>query len=358
MVRRGPKKPGEISIINPSDMHVHLRDGDLLRRVIRYTAHPFAYATIMPNLKPHVRTKKDAAEYRKRIQGSLPSRVQKTFTPIMTISITDTTTPEIIREACARNGAIAGKVYPAGATTNSESGLSDFENALDVFAEMERVGMILLLHGEIADPEVAFSQREEHFLEILEWLVQEFPKLKIVLEHVSTTKAVQLVSRLGPNVGATITAHHLVLTENDVCGNPYNFCKPVAKTPENQRVLVEAAISGNPKFFFGSDSAPHLQVHKEQFYGVDENGNDCKPAAGIFSAPVALGILAEVFEKQGALDKLQGFVSEFGPRFYGLQLPLNKIRLIREPWSVPLHYAGIIPLRAGKSVAWYAPEDQ
>ncbi len=259
----------------------------------------------------------------------------------MTIQITESTTSEIVNIAY-HLGAIAGKVYPVSVTTNSGNGVRDFEKLFPVFGKMEKIGMRLLLHGE--KPDMFCLNREKQFLDILIKINKKFPELKIVLEHITTKEAVETVKSL-KNVAATITAHHLVLTLDDVVGNllsPHNFCKPIAKFPKDRVALFEAATSGNPKFFFGSDSAPHLKERKECSSGC----------AGIFSAPVAIPLLAEIFEKEGRLNKLENFVSKFGAVFYDLPLNKERIMLVKEDWIIPQDYRDIVPFMAGKKLSW------
>lgn len=314
-----------IKIRRPDDMHVHLREGGMLQLVAPLTAKDFARALVMPNTNTPILSGWDVAKYRGEIKLAAPG-----FEPLMTIKLVESTTPEIILAAQAA-GAIAAKVYPQGVTTNSADGI-DPEAVMDTYEALEACGMVLCLHGEM--PGVFCMDREAAFLTSLETIAGIFPKLKIVLEHVTTAAAVRCVERLGPNVAATITVHHLMLTLDDVVGDkiqPHNFCKPIAKTPADRAALREAATSGNPKFFLGTDSAPHSRYHKECASGC----------AGVFTAPVAMPLLAEIFETEGSLGDgpvLERFTSEFGARFYGLPLNEGTLTLVRKPWTSHREY--------------------
>lgn len=340
----------------PDDFHVHLRDGELLADVIPYTALVFGRALCMGNLRleghpsavegrppPPVLTGHDAIAYMDRIEYVRPRFSQ--FEPLMTIIITDETTPTMIRQAKSM-GVVAGKIYPKGLTTNSEWGVSNFlsEGLQAVFATMEEVGMVLCLHGE--ESGVFCMDRERAFVQnTLSHIARHFRNLKIVLEHITTAVAVHAVQALGPNVAGTITVHHLELTLDDVVGgriNPHNFCKPIAKRPEDKQALRAAAFSGSPKFFLGTDSAPHLRHTKECAHGC----------AGVFTAPVALSVLAAIFEEIDEMDVLEPFCSEHGARFYGLPLNEDRITLVRKRWKVPEHYDNIVPYKAGQVLQW------
>lgn len=328
-----------IAIRKPDDFHCHFRTGQMLQRVVPFTAAVFARAIAMPNTKPSKQTRQDAIAYR----GEILDAVGNDFQPLMTIEVTDRTTPKMIKDAVDAN-VIAGKFYPQGVTTNSQNGVSDFDALNPVFAEMERCRMRALFHGEDPSPGVFCLDRERSFLKTLRKIVETFPELKIVLEHVSTDNALFAVSTYD-NVAATITAHHLLLTLDDVVGgliSPHNFCKPLAKRPEDRDALLKAATSGNPKFFFGSDSAPHSRGTKECAHGC----------AGCFTAPVVLPLLAQIFEECDALDKLQGFVSEFGADFYGLPRNTGTITLFKEDWVVPEEYEGTALFWGGKTLHW------
>lgn len=331
-----------ITIRRPDDMHVHLREGHMLSRVLFFTEIAFARALVMPNLSKPILTAADAIDYRNTI---MEARSRK-FEPLMTIKLVASTTPEIVRGA-KEAGVIAGKFYPEGVTTNSEDGVRDVESLYPVFEAMEECGMVLCLHGEL--PGAFCLDREGLFLPSLERIAEDFPGLKIVLEHVTTSEAVTAVALLPNNVAATITVHHLVLTLDDVVGGflqPHHFCKPIAKRHLDRERLLAIATSGNPKFFLGTDSAPHAVGKKECASGC----------AGVFSAPVALEVLCEVFEKQDALDKLEAFTSEFGAKFYGLPLNEEFINIHREEWTVPEFYGMVRPFKAEETLSWRIPE--
>ncbi|MBL4846580.1 MAG: dihydroorotase [Planctomycetes bacterium] len=328
----------EITIRRPDDWHVHLRDGALLGAMAGDTAGHFARALVMPNLTPPVRTGEEALAYRARI---LAVTHGLEFTPLMTIKLLPETTAECVA-AAKEAGVVAGKLYPQGVTTNSEDGWSEIEVLHTAFAAMEEAGLVLSLHGEA--PDAFCLDRELRFVEdTLPSIAERFPKLRIVLEHVSTRAGVAAVSELA-NVAGTITAHHLHLTLDDVIGGalrPHHFCKPVAKRPEDREALIAAAL-GNDSFFLGTDSAPHLQADKESPSGC----------AGVYTAPVALGLVAEVFEAHSALSQLESFTSERGARFYEVPLNEGQLTLRRGEWAVPTDFAGVVPMRAGQSLAW------
>lgn len=333
-----------------NDMHCHFRYHPMLSAVLRHTAEYCAHAIVMPNVRNEeipngVVSASGVVLYRNAIQSILDSYSYKLdFTPLMTIEIRDSTTPEDIYEA-HKVGAVAGKVYPLGVTTNSDMGLRDFSNIPHTLRAMEEVGMLLLLHGESPEENVLVTEREKKFLPTLDMLSHNFGDLKIVLEHITTKNAVDMVLQLPENVAATITGHHLYLTLNDVIGNgirPHNFCMPVAKRFEDRDALVGAAISGNPKFFLGSDTAPHLQENKECGCGC----------AGIFTAPVLPSILVELFDEFGTRDKLEGFTSQFGGDFYGLPKKEGMITLVKEDILVIDSFDGIVPFMAGKTLKW------
>jgi dihydroorotase len=334
----------------PDDFHVHLRRNPALRSVLPFTANVFARALVMPNTSPSpILTAADALEYRNLILDEAKTAGFVEFEPLMTIQITDDTTPQIIREA-KQAGVIAGKIYPKAVTTNSSNGATDFEAFWPVFAEMQQLDMVLSLHGQATD---AFClDREAAFLPTLFAINEAFPRLRIVLEHVSTDQAARAVQQMPETVAATITAHHLVLSLHDVLSwkgedgseglNPHHYCQPIPQHPEDRESLIALATSGSPKFFFGSDSAPHPRENKESSCGC----------AGVFSAPVALPLLAEIFSRHDRLDRLGSFVSESGARFYGLPLNEGTIRLSRAPWHVAAEYDGIVPLFAGRLIEW------
>lgn len=321
------------------DMHVHLRQGDLLKSVLEHTARQCARALVMPNTMPPVLNAQDLVNYRRSI---LELCKGADFEPLMTFKITPSTTPEEV-VALKEAGAVAGKLYPDGVTTNSQGGVTDFKALYPVYEAMQNASLVLCLHGEMPG---AFSlDRESLFLSVLKDIAHAFPKLKIVLEHATTADAVACVRSLPDNVAASLTAHHLYLTLDDVIGdrlNPHAFCKPVAKRPSDREALVEAALSGESKFFLGSDSAPHMIADKECACG----------AAGVYTAPVLLPVLCELFESLGGLDKLEAFTSVHGARFYGLPLTSKTIELEVNPWTVDDAYGGVKPFFAGKELRW------
>jgi dihydroorotase len=333
----------------PDDWHVHVRDGALLRAVLPYTAAVFARAIIMPNLKPPAANRWLVAAYRARILAALPKGAR--FTPLMALHLTDETDAADL-VAGAQDGVItAAKLYPAGATTNSAAGVTDIARIEGVLNAMEKADVPLLVHGEVTDPDVDVFDREAVFIErILAPLVKRHQGLRVVLEHVTTEEGVAFVHEAGANIAATITAHHLLINRNAMFEGglrPHMYCLPVAKRERHRRALVAAATSGEAKFFLGTDSAPHLKQFKEAACGC----------AGLFTAPVALGLYAEVFERAGRLDKLEAFASLNGPAFYGLPPNVERITLVNEPHEVPPEIAvagegAIVPFRAGESVAW------
>lgn len=334
----------ELIFRQPDDFHVHLRQGKLLEALIVYIARVFRRALVMPNLKPVIANGENALQYLAEIQMAAKAVGYSEFQPLMTIYLTPQTTPKMIIEA-KRVGVIAAKLYPEGMTTGSESGVSNFKALYPVFQEMQDVGMVLCLHGESPDPSLICFEREAAFLFTFFDIVTTFPKLKVVFEHVSSAEAVSVIKSMPNNVAATITAHHLVMTFNDIAGkelNAHTYCLPVPKRPVDREEIIKAATSGDPHFFFGSDSAPHLRGTKE-----------CGSAkGGVFSAPVALPVLVEVFESRDALDKLEAFVSERGARFYELPLNEGKLTLVRKPWTVPQECGAVVPFMAGKELAW------
>jgi dihydroorotase len=334
-----------LTLSRPDDWHLHLRDGEMLAAVLPDTARRFARAIVMPNLKPPVRTVSDAAAYRERILAALPSELA--FEPLMTLYLTDNTSPEDIRAARDSGFVHAVKYYPAGATTNSDSGVTDIRRVDGALETMQEVGMPLLLHGEVTDPDIDLFDREAVFIErILAPLLHRLPGLKVVLEHITTRQAVEFVTAAPANVGATITAHHLLYNRNAMFQGgirPHYYCLPVLKRESHRESLVAAATSGNPKFFLGTDSAPHVTAAKESACGC----------AGIYTAHAALEFYAEVFDAAAALDRLEDFASHFGPDFYGLPRNGEKVTLRRRTHTLPDgHGAGITPLRAGEELAW------
>ena len=338
-----------LTIARPDDWHLHLRDGAALAAVLPDTAQRFARAIVMPNLKPPVTTVALAAAYRERILAALPSGLQ--FSPLMTLYLTDNMpTAEI--DAVKASGFVHGiKLYPAGATTNSDAGVSDLKKCAATLARMEQLGVPLLVHGEVTDPAVDIFDREAVFIDtVLMPLLRDFPALKVVLEHVTTRDGIEFVRDSGVNVAGTLTAHHLLLNRNAIFAGgirPHNYCLPVLKRESHRQALVAAAISGNPKFFLGTDSAPHGQSTKEAACGC----------AGCYTAHAGIELYAEAFETAGALDRLEGFASFYGADYYGLPRNTDRITLLREAAAVPASLAYVdgdrlVPLRAGESVAW------
>ena len=337
-----------LELIRPDDWHLHLRDGAAMASVLPHSAKRFARAIVMPNLKPAVRTTQQALGYRERILAALPEGAR--FDPLMTLYLTDDTPPEEIMRAKV-SGCVHGvKLYPAGATTHSDEGVTRLSRCFHTLEKMQELGMPLLVHGEATEPEIDIFDREKAFIEhVLGPLVDRFPGLKIVLEHITTRDAVHYVELTGENIAATITAHHLLMNRNALFMGgirPHHYCLPVLKRETHREALVEAAASGNPKFFLGTDSAPHARSAKETACGC----------AGIYTAHAGIELYAVAFEEAGALDKLEGFASRFGARFYGLPENSDKITLVRESWTVPQSIAlgegALVPLRAGESIPW------
>jgi dihydroorotase len=336
-----------ITITRPDDWHAHFRDGDAMASVVGATARQFARAIAMPNLKPPVTTTEQARAYRERIIKAVGGGK---FEPLMTLYLTDNTSPAEIESAAASGFVKAVKYYPAGATTNSDSGVTDLRKCDAVFEAMAAAGMPLLVHGEVTDADVDLFDREAVFVErSLAPLVQRFPELKIVVEHMTTAEAVAFVERAPQNVAATITAHHLLMNRNAIFAggiNPHHYCLPVLKREPHRRALVKAATSDNPKFFLGTDSAPHSRASKES----------CCGSAGMYTAHAALELYAEAFEAAGALDKLEGFASHFGADFYGLPRNTGTVTLEKSEWTVPDNYSfgadTVVPLRAGQKIRW------
>ena len=337
-----------ISLRRPDDWHLHLRDGAALASVVADTARRFARAIVMPNLKPAVRTTAQALEYRERILAALPAGVK--FEPLMTLYLTDDTPPDEIARAKASGRVFGVKLYPAGATTHSDEGVTRLSRCFHALEKMAELGVPLLVHGESTDPAIDVFDREQAFIEeVLGPLLERFPGLKVVLEHITTREAADYVEVTGPNVAATITAHHLLLNRNALFMGgirPHHYCLPVLKREPHREALVEAATSGNPKFFLGTDSAPHARGAKEAACGC----------AGIYTAHAAIELYAAAFEEAGALDKLEAFASVFGAQFYGLPLNAGSITLERAEWRVPERLAfgneELVPLRAGETIPW------
>lgn len=339
--------PERLTLRRPDDWHVHLRDGPMLAAVVPHTARQFARAIVMPNLNPPVTTVAAAQAYRGRILEALGPDTD--FTPLMTCYLTDAADSGEIERGFGAGVFAACKLYPAHATTNSSHGVTDTRKIYPVLETMQRIGMPLLLHGEVTDSHVDIFDREAVFIDrILAGLIADFPALKIVFEHITTSAAVDFVEAGGPNLAATITPHHLEFNRNAMFVGgirPHFYCLPVAKREEHRLALRRAATSGSPKFFLGTDSAPHAVGEKEAACGC----------AGIFNAPVALESYAKTFEEENALDRLDAFASEHGPRFYGLPLNDGKIVLERRPNTVPNLVPagpGIVPFHAGTTLAW------
>ncbi|HEV2816881.1 MAG TPA: dihydroorotase [Allosphingosinicella sp.] len=337
-------EPTRLVIRRPDDWHVHLRDGDMLEAVVGHSARQFARAIVMPNLVPPVTGVAAAEAYRTRILAALPR--DSDFTPLMTCYLVDHAPPAEIARGFEEGVFAAAKLYPAHATTNSAQGVRDIAGLAPALEAMQRIGMPLLVHGEVADPEVDVFDREAMFIErVLAGLARDFPALRIVFEHITTAEAVAFVEAAGPNVAATITPHHLLINRNAMFEGglrPHAYCLPVAKRERHRRAIVGAAISGSPKFFLGTDSAPHQVAAKE-------SGCGC---AGIFNAPFALEAYAAAFDAEGALDRLEAFASESGPRFYGLPLNEGRVVLERAPVTVPDVVSGIVPFLAGQTLPW------
>ena len=336
-----------LTITRPDDWHIHFRDGAAMQSVLPDTARVFGRAIAMPNLRPPVVNVADAAAYRARL---LAAAAGTAFEPLMTLYLTDNTTPEEVRRARDSGFVHAVKYYPAGATTNSDSGVTDLAKAYRAIAAMEEVGMPLLLHGEVVDSEVDVFDREAVFIERhLVRLMKDFPGLKIVLEHITTRQAAEFVAAAPATVAATVTVHHLLYNRNAMFRGgirPHLYCLPVLKREQHRQALVAAAISGNPKFFLGTDSAPHAVGAKETACGC----------AGIYSAHAAIELYAEAFEDAGALDRLEAFAGFYGADFYGLPRHTDTITLRRESWTVPasleLGETSLVPLRAGEAIRW------
>jgi len=336
-----------LTITRPDDWHVHLRDGEVLQNTVTDISRYFGRAIVMPNLVPPVTNATLAKSYYDRIMAASPS---EHFKPLMVLYLTDNTTAQDIIEAKESGIVYAAKLYPAGATTNSSSGVTDVANLKDVLAAMQSVGMPLLIHGEVTTDDIDIFDREQVFIDtILSPLVANYPELKIVLEHITTKNAVDFVKSAGKNVAATITAHHLLFNRNHMLVGgirPHYFCLPVLKRNIHQLALIGAATSGNEKFFLGTDSAPHAQHAKE---------SDCG-CAGSYTAHAAIELYAEVFEQENALDKLEAFASLNGPAFYQLPVNEDKITLVQKEWDIPatLSFGNdvVVPIRGSDSIAW------
>ena len=340
-------QPNILTLRRPDDWHLHLRDGAAMAAVLPYTARQFGRAIVMPNLKPPVTTAAQAAAYRQRILAALPPGLA--FEPLMTLYLTDNMAPAEIA-AAQQAGVVALKLYPAGATTNSDAGVTDLRKTYPVLEAMQRAGLLLLVHGEVTDADIDIFDREAVFIDrVMAPLRRDMPELKVVFEHITTAEAAHYVVEAAAHTAATITAHHLLFNRNALFTGglrPHYYCLPVLKKERHRLALVQAAVSGSPKFFLGSDSAPHASAMKEQ--------SVC--GAGCFTAPAALELYAEAFEAAGALDRLEGFASLHGADFYGLPRPTARVTLRREPWTLPdtlpFGDALIKPLRAGDTLNW------
>ncbi|MCK6263744.1 dihydroorotase [Vibrio sp. ZSDE26] len=336
-----------ITITRPDDWHVHLRDGDVLTDTVRDISRYNGRALIMPNTVPPVTDTEMAIAYRDRIMAEKPS---EQFEPLMALYLTDNTTPDEIRKAKASGAVVAAKLYPAGATTNSDSGVTSAKNIYHVFEAMEEVGMLLLIHGEVTTHDVDIFDREKEFLDtVLAPIVNDFPNLKIVLEHITTADAASFVNNANDNVAATITAHHLLYNRNHMLVGgikPHFYCLPILKRNTHQQALIEAATSGSKKFFIGTDSAPHSKHTKEAACGC----------AGSYTAHAAVELYAEVFDLEGKMENFEGFVSHNGPDFYGQPRNSDTITLVKESWLVdeimPFGQDKVVPIRAGENIEW------
>ena len=338
----------QLTIIRPDDWHVHLRDGDALKETVAATAKDFSRAVVMPNLVPPVVTVQEAKDYKARIIAHRPAGNH--FSPLMTLYLTDNTTPELVHEVKHSADIVAFKLYPAGATTNSESGVTDIMRIEGVLEAMEECDVPLLVHGEVTNPDVDIFDREKIFLErILIYLIERFPRLRIVMEHITTADSVAFIRYCGDQVAATITAHHLLYDRNKLLVGgvkPHYYCLPILKAKRHKIALLEAAVGDNPRFFLGTDSAPHVKSAKESNCGC----------AGCYTSPIAIAMYAEAFESMDALDKLEAFASLRGADFYRLPHHKETITLVKEPWEVPKNFMlgseQVIPLRAGEVISW------
>jgi len=343
-----------ISLTQPDDWHLHLRDGDALHTTVPHSARVFGRAIVMPNLLPPVTTVSEALDYRARIISAVPDDLN--FNPLMTLYLTDSLSTEEIEKISTTESIIAVKYYPAGATTNSQNGVTDIENVYPVLESMIELDIPLLIHGEVTDSATDIFDREKQFIDIvLDPLLKRYPRLRLVLEHITTSHAVDFVTEQSKTVAATITAHHLLYNRNHLLAGgvrPHFYCLPVLKKNIHQQALIKAALSGNAKFFLGTDSAPHSKHLKE---------NDCG-CAGIYSAPVAIELYAAVFDEQNGLAKLEGFASHFGADFYGLPRNQSKIKLEKSEWQLPTEYQFgsdvVVPICAGEAVGWRLVEDK
>lgn len=340
--------PQQITITRPDDWHLHVRDGAALASVLPHTAAQFARAIIMPNLKPPVTTTEQAAAYRERILAALPAGMS--FEPLMTLYLTNNTPPDEIRRAKDSGFVHAVKLYPAGATTNSDAGVTDLKNCYKTLETMQEVGMPFLVHGEVTDPEIDLFDREAVFIDrVMQPLRKDMPELKVVFEHITTGDAAAYVAESGGPIAATITAHHLLYNRNEIFKGgirPHYYCLPVLKRETHRQALVKAAISGSKRFFLGTDSAPHAR-------GLKEHACGC---AGCYTALHAMELYAQAFEQAGALDQLEAFASFNGPDFYQLPRNSGSIALLREDWQMPAELpfadSSIVPLNSGETLHW------
>lgn len=338
----------KLSLTQPDDWHLHLRDEELLLTTVAHSARTFGRAIVMPNLKPPLTSVRQALAYRHRILQAVPPG--SNFQPLMTLYLTDTLAVDEIDAVQADDSVIAVKYYPAGATTNSESGVSNIENIYPVLERIEELGIPLLVHGETADAAIDIFDREQVFIDnVLQPLLARYPALKLVLEHITTSQAIEFVEQQGDNVAATITVHHLLYNRNHLLAGgirPHFYCLPVLKRDSHQRALVKAATSGSSKFFLGTDSAPHSRQSKQSPCGC----------AGIYSAPAALELYADIFEQNSALDKLEGFASFFGADFYSLPRNEGTVTLIKSNWTMPTNYKFgsdvVVPICADETLRW------
>ena len=340
-------EPMELEILRPDDWHLHLRDGAPMADVVAATSAVFGRAVVMPNLVPPVTTVDRAVDYRRRILGAGPEGSE--FEPLMTLYLTDRTPPGEIRRA-QEAGIVGVKLYPAGATTNSDAGVTDLARVAPALAAMAELGLPLLVHGEVTEPDIDIFDRERVFIDrVLGPLLERHPNLRVVFEHVTTSDAVEFIRGCGSRVAATITPQHLMYNRNALLVGgvrPHHYCLPVLKRERHRRAVVDAATGTDARFFLGTDSAPHARSAKETACGC----------AGCFSAPVAMSLYAEIFDAAGALDRLEAFASWRGADFYGLPRNRGRIRLVRSPWTVPSSYRfgddEVVPLRAGDEINW------
>ncbi len=337
-----------LTLRRPDDFHLHVRDGQALSAVVPFTAARFARALIMPNLRPPIRTVAEASTYRERILAALPAHSR--FEPLMSLYLTDHTAPEEIERARRHGGILGCKLYPAGATTHSDAGVTDIRAVDAVLERMQETGLTLQVHGEVTDPQVDVFDREARFIDqVLAPLTERFPRLRIVFEHITTRAAVQFVLGARAGIAATVTPQHLLMNRNALFAGgirPHHYCLPVLKSEPDREALCAAVASGTPRLFLGTDSAPHARATKENACGC----------AGIFSAHAALELYAEAFEALGALARLEAFAAHHGADFYGLARNEGHVRLVKSDWTVPEHYPygaeALVPLRAGERIGW------